>query len=133
MKNLVDSLNKTVNDKLIIKIFKGVLISILTTLAFLLLLSLVLTYSNISETIIPISIVIISAMSILLGSLIITKKMKKNGIIYGGIIGIVYIMLLYLISSIISKGFYMNIYSMAMIIFSIFAGMFGGILGVNMN
>ena len=133
MKSLINSVNSSINDRLVLRIFKGVLTSILVTLVLLLLLSVVLTYSNISETIIPISIVVISGGSILIGSLITTKKMKKNGIVYGGVIGLIYIMLLYLTSSIISQGFSLNFYSLMMMIFSIIAGMFGGILGVNIN
>ena len=133
MKNLIESVSGSINDRLTLKIFKGVVTSILVTLVFLFLLSVILTYSNISETVIPISIVVISAVSILIGSLLTTKKMKKNGIIYGGAIGLIYIIILYLTSSIVSKGFSLNFYSILMMIFSIISGMFGGILGVNMN
>lgn len=133
MKNLVSNVNNSINSNNILKIFKGVITSVIINLILLLLLSIVLTYSNVSETVIPISIVIISGVSILIGSLLITKSMRRNGIMYGGIIGIIYIMLLYIISSIVSKGFGVNIYSILMIIFSVIAGMFGGILGVNIN
>ena len=78
MKNLIESVNSSINDRLTLKIFKGVVTSILVTLVFLFLLSVILTYSNISEAIIPISIVVISAVSILIGSLLTTKKKKKK-------------------------------------------------------
>lgn len=133
MKKIMEATNSSINDSLVMRIFRGVLTSMLVTLIFLFLLSVILTYSNMSETIIPISIVMISAISILIGSLLTTKKMKKNGIINGGMIGFIYIVLLYLISSIVSQGFCINAYSIAMMIFSILAGMFGGILGVNLN
>ena len=133
MKNLIENVNSTINDKLILKISKGVLSSILITLIFLFILSVVLTYTNVSEAVIPISIIVISVVSILIGCLLTTKKMKKNGIIYGGIIGFIYIILIYLISSIINQGFSLNIYSIIMIFFSLIAGMLGGILGINMT
>ncbi len=133
MKNIIKNFTNTASDKLIINIFKGVLISILITLFFLFVLSVILTYTNISETVIPVSIIVITCVSVLMGSLLTTKAMKRKGMLYGGVIGGIYIILLYLISSIISQGFGLNIYSILMIIFSIIAGMFGGILGINMN
>ena len=133
MKNIIENFTNTASDKFIINIFKGVLISILITLFFLLVLSAILTYTNISETVIPVSIIVITAVSILMGSLLTTKRMKKKGMLYGGVIGVIYIILIYIVSSLISKGFGLNVYSILMIIFSIIAGMFGGILGINMN
>ena len=62
-----------------------------------------------------------------------TIKIKKNGIVYGGIIGIIYIIGLYIISSIVTTGFSLNMYSIIMIILSILAGMIGGIVGVNIK
>ena len=133
MINIIENVNSTINDKLILKISKGVLFSIVITLICLFILSVVLTYTNVSEEVIPISIIVISGVSIFIGSILITKKMKKNGIMYGGIIGLIYILILYFISSIISQGFSLNIYSIIMIFFSIMSGMVGGILGINMS
>ena len=133
MKNLINNINNVENDNSVLKICRGVVISILVTLVLLFFLSIILTYSNISENIIPISIVITSGVSILIGSVFTTKKMKRKGIVYGGIIGFIYILLIYLISSITNKSFSINIYSIMMIIFSLLSGMLGGILGVNTN
>ncbi len=45
-----------------------------------------------------------------------SSKIKKNGIINGGVIGFIYILLIYLISSITGVGFSININSIIMII-----------------
>lgn len=125
--------NTEVGNK-IIKIGKGILISIILTLILLFVFSAVLTYSdNIPETTIPTVILIITGVSILIGSSISTIKLKKNGIINGGIIGGVYISLLYILSSILEKGFEFNTYSVIIIAISILAGMIGGIVGVNIK
>lgn len=114
-------------------IFKGIIISILITLILLFLFSIILTYTNIGENVIPAVIIIATVISILIGSSISTIKIKKNGIINGGIIGLVYILGIYLISSIAQMGFGINVYSIIMIILSILAGMIGGIVGVNIK
>ena len=114
-------------------IFKGIIISILITLILLFLFSIILTYTNIGENVIPAVIIIATVISILIGSSISTIKIKRNGIINGGIIGLVYILGIYLISSIAQMGFGINVYSIIMIILSILAGMIGGIVGVNIK
>lgn len=101
------------------------------TLILLFLFSIILTYTNISENTIAPVIIIITIISILIGSSMSTIKIKKNGIVNGGLIGFIYILTIYIISSIVKTGFALNMYSIIMIILSILAGMIGGIVGVN--
>ena len=119
------------NTNSLVKIFKGSIISIVTTLVLLIIFSLLLTYSNINENTMPTVIIIITAISILIGSQIATGNIKKNGILNGVFVGLIYIVLLYLISSIISKNFSLNNYSIIMILVSLLIGGVGGIIGVN--
>ena len=51
----------------------------------------------------------------------------------GGVIGASYIFILYLISSILSKNFGINVYALIMFISSIIAGMVGGTIGINIK
>ena len=57
--------------------------------------SIILTYTNIDEKVINPVIMIVTAISILLGSSLGNIKIKKNGLINGGTIGAIYICLLY--------------------------------------
>ena len=114
-------------------IIKGIIISLTCTLVLILLYALLLTYTNISEdTIFPV-VVVITGISILLGSSLSNIRIKKNGLLNGGIIGIAYILLLYLISSAFIGNFSVNINSIILIIASILTGMLGGIIGVNIG
>jgi len=61
-------------------ILKGIGISLIVTIILLLIFSVILTYSNISENIISPVIMIITAISILIGSSISNRKIKKNKI-----------------------------------------------------
>ena len=114
-----------------IKIIKGVGIALLITLISLLIFSIILTYTNIEEKTISPVIMIITAISILVGSSIENTKIKKNGLINGAIIGIGYIAIIYLISSILNWKFVLNMQSIIMIIAAIIFGTLGGIIGVN--
>lgn len=117
----------------LLKILKGSIISIVMSLAILFLMAVLLTYTNIPESIIPIIIIVTSVISILTGSIFSTIKINRNGLLNGGIIGIIYIITIYIISSITIVGFHLNLKSMIMIVISVLAGMVGGIIGVNLN
>lgn len=118
-------------DSIFIKISKGLIISFIVSLISIFIFSILLAYTNISDSIIPIVIVFLTFVSILIGSIISMRKVSKNGLINGAIIGGTYVVLLYLISSILNTGFTFNIYTIIMIISGIISGIIGGIVGVN--
>ena len=107
-------------------IIKGIIISFITTIIFLLIFSIILTYTNISENFITPTIIVITAISIFIGSTISNSKIQRNGLLNGAIVGGIY-----LLSSIINQKFALSMQSIVMIISGIVCGMFGGILGVN--
>ena len=119
------------NSNSIFDILKGTAISIVATLILLIIFSAILTYTSVNESTMPAVIIIVSALSILLSSQLTTAKIKKNGIVNGILVGGLYFAFLYIISSIISKNFSMNNYSIIMMATSIVLGGFGGIIGVN--
>ena len=124
--------NMQINEnKTIINIFKGVGIALITTLVMLIIFSIILTYTNIQENVINPVILIITAISILLGSSLVSMKLKKNGLINGGIIGGIYILIIYLVSSILNWKFSLNLQSIIMIVTAVIFGVLGGIIGVN--
>ena len=116
-----------------ITILLGSGIDFLISLVLLLAISIILTYTNVSESIITVSVIVISALSILIGSIISALNINKNGIVNGALVGAIYMITIYLLSSIFVSGFEMNMQSAIMIIVSIFAGMIGGIIGVNFH
>ena len=92
-----------------------------------------LTYTSLSEnTITPIVLAIVG-LSILLGSYLSTKKINKKGILNGAMVGVIYMLILYIISSVIFMDFSINARSIIMIVCGIIAGIIGGIIGVNTN
>ena len=129
MVKISENLSESGNN--IKKIVKGSIISIVITLIALVIFAGFLTYTSISESTIPTVTIIIAVISILKGSSLSMTTIRKNGIVNGAIIGLIYIAVIYLLSSIIEKDFSLNIYSIIMIISSALAGALGGIIGVN--
>lgn len=128
----IDNITKD-KDSNIIKIIKGSIISIIISLLFLTVYAILLSTTNISEDSMETIVIIISGISILIGSSLSTKKLKKQGMINGGIVGLIYMMFLYLLSSIILMNFKMNLNTIIMLATGILAGMIGGIIGINMK
>ena len=112
-------------------IAKGVGISLIATFVLLLIFATILTYTQINESVTNPIIIIITAISILLGSSIGNAKIKKNGLLNGALVGGIYIAIIYLISSILNRKFGLEVQSIIMIIIGIIFGILGGIIGVN--
>ena len=120
------------NNNMAVRIFKGLIVAFIITLISIFIFSIVLTYSNVSESIIPIVIIVLTFISIFIGTMISVRKINKNGMLNGGIIGGAYVLFLYLLSSILNTGFTLNTYTIIMIIAGVLSGIIGGIIGVNM-
>lgn len=119
--------------KKIMAIIKGCLFAIILSIILLTIYALLLANTTISEnTIMPV-VLTITGISILIGGTISSRKMKKNGLIYGGIIGLVYVLTLYLASSISMVGFSLSVNSFMMLAVGVITGIIGGIIGVNMQ
>ena len=85
-----------IKNSSIINILKGVMISIILTLVLLLIFSIILTYTNVKENTMSPVIIVITALSIIIGSSIANMKISKNGILNGAVIGIIYLAIIYL-------------------------------------
>lgn len=118
--------------KKIMAIIKGCLFAIILSIILLTIYALLLANTTISEnTIMPV-VLTITGISILIGGTISSRKMKKNGLIYGGIVGLVYVLTLYLASSISIVGFSLSVNSFIMLAVGVITGIIGGIIGVNL-
>ena len=117
----------------ILRIIKGSLLSIIMSIIFLAIFATILAYTNVSESTILPTIIVIVASSILAGSFLCSRKIKQNGILNGAIVGLIYMLVLYIISSAIVMDFSLTINSFIMIGAGILAGIVGGIIGVNIK
>ena len=128
MINVSENISENGNN--IKKVIKGSAFSIIITLIGLLIYSIILSCTSVSESTIP-TIIIITAITVLIWITISTSNIKKNGIINGMFVGLIYIAIIYLLSSIVTGNFLLNITSIIMIITSVLTGALGGIIGVN--
>ena len=123
--------HQSTENNFIINLFKGVGIAFIATLVLLLIFSAILTFTNINESTINPVIITVTGISILIGSSIGKNKKKKNGLLNGALVGVIYILIIYTISSLLNWRFNLNLQSLIMIIVAMIFGMLGGIIGVN--
>lgn len=130
----ITSLDNNIKEKSkFIDVLKGSITAIVITLISLVIFSTVLANTNINEnTIIPV-IIAVTAISILIGSIISVSKISKKGLLNGASVGLIYIAIIYLLSSMVNGNFSFDFNSLIIIISAIIAGMFGGIIGVNLK
>lgn len=127
------SINKINLNNNIVKVIKGSIIAFLISIMLLFIFASLLVYTNIQENTIKPVVIIISIISILVGSSLSSIKIKRKGIVNGALVGTIYIMVIYILSSICFVGFELNLESIIMIISSIISGMIGGVIGVNID
>ena len=123
-KQVIESNNLT-------SILKGVAISLVTTFILLVIFAAILTFTNVQENAIVPVVIVITGVSLLIGSTIGNRKIRKNGLINGALVGLIYILILYLISSILNGNFLLNMKSIIMIIVAMIFGILGGVIAVN--
>ena len=122
-------MNNTIENKVssrkIPSTIKGIIITFITNLFLIFIYSIILTYTSVSEnTIVPV-IIIITMISLLIGTSVSSIKIKNKGMLNGAIIGFIYMIGIYIISSIVKTGFSLNIYSVILIIGGILCGCIG--------
>ena len=101
------------------------------TLVFFALGAAVVTYLPISDSLIPALSVIGAAIGLMGGGIFAVRNISAKGWLYGAISGIAYVLMLYLVSSIVTGGASFNLGILFMLMLGFLAGSFGGIIGIN--
>lgn len=109
----------------------NLVISYLIALFFLFISSVIFTYTNINDNYLNTFVFISIIISAMIGSLLMGRKIKEKGIVYGALFGIIYCLLIYLFTSIIYTGFFVSNTLWVYLGVSTLAGIVGGIIGVN--
>ena len=101
----------------VLKVFgKCFIIEMIISILGMFILALVLSKTNISDSIMGNVIIAISAFSVSMGGFISSRKLQIKGILCGALQGIFYMSILYLISSIANGNFSLEIEGIIMII-----------------
>ena len=111
--------------------FKGVMLASILTFVIFALFSVVLSYTPLPESAIPYIVFVTQGICSLIAGFIPAKKAGVKGLITGSLSALLYMLILWLISSLLSDGFYVNSHVLTMFLVSLIFGALGGITGVN--
>lgn len=125
--NKVKIINYTKN------IARASLISIGVTIFALLIQTLIMFYTDVSESMLPITSAITMTLSVTIASVYASLKIKKKGWINGAIIGIVYISIIIAISLLFLDDFVLNTYVLLKTGIALVTGAISGMIGVNLK
>ena len=120
-------------EKFLLSYIKGVVSSFTISIILFYILGIILTSSKITEKIITPAILIITGLSILIATSVVMIKNNEKGLLKGGLIGLSYFSILYIVSSISMQNFEINVYSMIMLVITFICGSIGGIVGINIK
>ena len=127
---LKKSLDEHVN---LIRVAKGLIFSFLITLPCFFIFALFLTYTDFPEKYTSMAVLITTVISVLVASAYSTKNIKHKGWMNGCFVGLLYVTILYLVSSIVDKNFMLNFSGLLTFFIGAIVGCLGGILGINMR
>ncbi len=120
-------------EKFLLSYIKGVVSSFTISIILFYILGIILTSSKITEKIITPAILIITGLSILIATSVVMIKNNEKGLLKGGLIGLSYFSILYIVSSISMQNFEINVYSMIMLVITFICGSIGGSVGINIK
>ncbi|MCL2702375.1 MAG: TIGR04086 family membrane protein [Defluviitaleaceae bacterium] len=112
-------------------ILLGVLIAYAITCIFFIGCALGLTYSSLSEEMVPTVMLIAVAVSVVVAGFDAAKGAEKNGWLWGMAAGLVYAIILICIETWVSDRFTVDSKTITSIALSIAGGGFGGVIGIN--
>ncbi|RKD34658.1 TIGR04086 family membrane protein [Thermohalobacter berrensis] len=112
---------------------KGIGFSYVVTLICILIFAIVMTYTSISEKIIPLVNSIVMVFSIVLGAIYTSLKVEQKGWLNGGIVGLVYVIIIVLLSSIFITTFTFDVNAILKILIGLITGAIGGMIGINLK
>ncbi|MBO5733453.1 MAG: TIGR04086 family membrane protein [Clostridia bacterium] len=112
---------------------KGMVIAVLLTVGVFAIFALLLSYTTIGENTIPYIAYCTEFAGAVVCGFISAKRAGTRGIITGAIAGFLYILIMWIVASLASDGFFVSPHILTMLALAVIAGAIGGILGVNLK
>lgn len=114
-------------------LLKGLLLSIIITIALLILISVLLKFTSLSESKLPHLNNVTMIISIVVSGIYVAFKIKENGWLNGAIVGIMYSLVIIFLSLIFVKENNSVMFIMTRIVLSTVTGIIGGMIGINLG
>ena len=128
------SAKTTINENLNpIAVLKGILAAYIITIPAFMLFALILSNTDFPQKLISPAVVVTTIISVLTAGSVSTRGIKNRGWLNGSFVGLIYMLILYIFSSLIFKNFSVDKYVITMTVIGILTGAIGGIVGINIK
>lgn len=114
------------------KIMKGVIFALVITISLVFILSLVMTFMDISIAARNVSSVVITCLSVFLGTVYASRSINKKGWLTGIVVAVGYVFCLFIIYAALNKQVTFTNKDLYRLILAITVGALSGMLGINM-
>jgi len=112
---------------------KGIIVACVVALLLFVILALLITYTNISESIIPAGILAILSIGALISGVYVGTNLKIKGWLNGILMGFIFIGFIFLVGCILNKEIVFELSFLYKLLIGIAAGGIGGMIGVNLK
>ena len=112
---------------------KGLLRGYIVSLILFSITAVLILYTGLSEGIIPMATSIIMILSIGYGGIYVAAHIRKRGWLHGAMMGLVYTLILIVLSKIFIIDYSMNLVGYYKIILNAITGAIGGMVGINIK
>lgn len=113
-------------------LLRSFVLSIISTILFLLIFTLILRFTSVSEATKPLVNNIIMLLSIVFASSYAAVKIKEKGWINGAIVGFIYYLVIIILNVLLFKGISSISIMTTKLLLSTMMGIIGGIIGINL-
>ena len=120
------------NSIAIRKIIKGVVFALIITLIGIFLLSLAMIFLDISPSANVVVNIIITAVSVFLGTIYSAKAINRNGWMIGFFVALGYVLCIFVFYAVLNGGVELSITDLYRTIMALAVGIFSGMLGINL-
>ena len=120
------------NKKDFFEIFKGVIFSLIISVLTVIVFAIIVKFANLSSKAVEIVNIALKIISILTGTLLAVGS-GRQGLFKGGIIGLLFVLVSYLVFSLINGSFSVNPLTAFDVIFCLVAGLLSGVFAVNVR
>lgn len=108
--------------------FKGVMCAVIATLLFILVFAFILQISGLSNAVISPVMQVVKVICIFIGVAIALKPAKSKGWLYGLLVGIFYMVLTFIVFSLLDGHFVINLGALSDLLFAALVGLVSAVL-----
>lgn len=119
------------NNSDLMRIGEGVIRSFFLTLSLLLIYAVITSFVDTNVKLDSIYKVVITALGVMYGAVYAARKINRRGWLIGLIVGLLYMIVIYLVSVVSGRGLVLSNFSILRIILAIIVGTLSGMLGIN--